>query len=111
MKKVTRTGRNPTTDELREAKRLAELYAHQPQNHPHAIAADHSALAHINTYGRLPDYYFDLVFQCRECGTEEIWLSESQKWYYETAKGHINSTAVLCHECRAKNKRGGPRHA
>ncbi len=102
MTRKARSGRNPSPEQLREAKRLADLYGKHPENHPNAVAANHSQLAHINTYLGLPDHYVDIVFQCRNCGKEEIWLAESQKWYYETAKGHIDSKAVLCHDCRKK---------
>lgn len=69
------------------------------------MKADHSKLAHINTYGSLSEYYIDLPFTCRDCGKEEIWRSEDQKWYYEEAKGHIDATAVRCRECRTARKR------
>jgi hypothetical protein len=95
-----RAGRNPTAEQLEEAKRLASLYSSNPQNHPNAIRADHSRLAHINTYGSLPEYYVDVVFEYRDCGKEEIWLAESQQWYFEVAKGHISSRAIKCHACR-----------
>lgn len=80
------------------------LYAECPQNHPHAVKANWENLTHINTYGALPEYYIDRVFKCRDCGLEEIWLAEDQKWYYEETEGHIESIAARCHSCR-KNKR------
>ena len=63
--------------------------------------ADPTELAHNNTYGRLPRFYVDRVFQCRQCEVEEVWLAGRQKWWYEVAKGNINTEAVLC---RAKEK-------
>lgn len=100
-----RSGRNPSPQQLAEAKRLADLYGSCPQNHPHAVKADSEALAHINTYGPLPEYYVDCVFTCRACGCEEIWLAEDQKWYFEVAKGHTDARAVLCHACRRATRR------
>ncbi|WP_370515682.1 zinc-ribbon domain containing protein [Kangiella sp. HZ709] len=32
-----------------------------------------------------------------------MWKAEQQKWWYEEAKGHTDSTAVQCRDCR-KNK-------
>lgn len=95
----------PSAYELAEAKRIAALHPEIQRAHPRAVKADHSKLAHINTYGSLSEYYIDLPFTCRDCGKEEIWRSEDQKWYYEEAKGHIDATAVRCRECRTARKR------
>lgn len=65
-----------------------------------AIEADHAQLEHINTYGFLPNFYLDKPFVCRDCGSEEIWTAKQQKWWYEVAKGRIDSTAVRCRKCR-----------
>jgi hypothetical protein len=63
--------------------------------------ADLEQLAHNNTYGLLPRFYVDKVVRCRNCSKEEIWRATQQKWWYEVAKGNINSEAVLCRACRA----------
>jgi hypothetical protein len=98
------TGRNPTAEELAQAKRIAALPEHVQREHPSAVLADHSKLNHINTYGFLPEFYIDQPFRCRDCGKEEIWRAADQKWYYEEAKGHIDATAVRCHQCRKARK-------
>lgn len=67
-----------------------------------AVPADHRALSHNNTYGLLPDYYLDRPFVCRDCGAEEVWTAQQQKWWYEVAKGHIDSRAVRCRACRQR---------
>lgn len=95
----------PSAREFAEAKRIAALPPEIQRTHPRAVKADHSQLAHINTYGALPDYYVDLPFICRDCGKEEIWRAEDQKWYYEEAKGHIDATAVRCRSCRTARKK------
>ncbi|MEB3273959.1 MAG: zinc-ribbon domain containing protein [Prochlorothrix sp.] len=69
-----------------------------------AVKADHSELAHNNTYGRLPEFYIDSPFICIDCGSQEVWTAKQQKWWYETAKGNINSKAVRCRMCRNKIK-------
>jgi len=65
-----------------------------------ALKADHSQLAHNNIYGLLPQFYIDKAYKCRDCGSDEIWTAKQQKWWYETVKGHIDSTAVRCRRCR-----------
>ena len=69
-----------------------------------AVVADHAALAHNNTYGCLPLFYIDRIFVCKDCGKEDVWTAKQQKWWYEIAKGHIDSVAVRCRPCR-KNER------
>jgi hypothetical protein len=69
-----------------------------------AVAADASQLAHNNTYSPLPRFYVDKVVVCRQCGKEEVWPAERQKWWYEVAKGNIFTQAVLCHSCRMAEK-------
>jgi hypothetical protein len=98
------TGRDPNAKDLREAERVAKLHPVQQKEHPSAIAADPARLAHINTYGALPEFYIDKPFVCRSCGKREIWRARDQKWYYEEAKGHIDAVAVECHSCRKGNK-------
>jgi hypothetical protein len=100
MKKIPESGRDPSPAELREAERIQHLDISQQRNHPGAADADHSKLNHINTYGELPEFYLDKPFACRKCGKWEIWKARDQKWYYEEAKGHIDATAVECHDCR-----------
>jgi hypothetical protein len=63
--------------------------------------ADQDVLARYNnTYGPLPAFYVDRAFTCRDCGIEEVWTAKQQKWWYEVAHGHIDSTAVRCRACR-----------
>ena len=104
MSRKPNTGRDPTTKELLEAERVAALHPTQQSGHASAVPADHCALSHINTYGTLPDFYIDKTFVCRSCDKKEIWRARDQKWYYEVAKGHIDSTAVKCYDCRVKTK-------
>ena len=107
--KKLNTGRDPSESELREAERVQALSPVQQKGHPSSVSADPSKLAHINTYGALPEYYIDKPFTCRSCGKREIWKAADQKWYYEEAKGHIDATAVECHACRTAKKGGRTR--
>jgi hypothetical protein len=61
-------------------------------------------LAPYNSYGT-PEfvqrgYYVDLPFQCATCSKQEIWSATRQKWWYEVAKGSVESRAKLCNACR-----------
>lgn len=69
-----------------------------------AILADQSKLLHDNTYGARPRYYADRSFTCIECGAHEVWTAAQQQWWYETAKGKIDSTANRCSPCRRKRR-------
>ena len=92
MTKRSDSGRNPTDAEIREVERIGRLPESEQRRHPSAVPADAAKLAHINTYGSLPEYYIDVAFQYRDCGAVEIWRAADQKWYYEEAKGHIDAT-------------------
>lgn len=63
--------------------------------------ADRELLARLNnTYAPLPERYIDTVFECRDCGEEQVWTAKQQKWWYEVAQGAIDSRAVRCLPCR-----------
>jgi hypothetical protein len=61
-------------------------------------------LAPYNSYG-VPSfvargYYIDAAFQCSGCQKQEVWRATQQKWWYEVAKGNVESRAKLCNNCR-----------
>ncbi len=61
-------------------------------------------LAPFNSYG-VPDFvqrghYLDVLFRCASCQKQEVCRATQQKWWYEVAKGHIESRAKLCNSCR-----------
>lgn len=88
---------------LRRAKKLAIDTTESPDQLPlGAVLADHNELRHNDTYGLLPVFYVDRPFVCRDCGAEEVWTAKQQKWWYEIAKGHIDSCAVRCRSCRRR---------
>lgn len=105
MRRHTQIGRDATAAAIREAERVLSLSPIQQRARPSVVAADHSKLSHINTYGSLPQFYLDQPFTCRKCGKREIWRASDQKWYYEETKGHIDARAVECHDCRAAKTR------
>ena len=68
----------------------------------YSIAANHSELTHNITCGPYPSFYRDKPFKCQACGAHEVWTANSQKWWFEIAKGNLYSTAIHCRSCRAK---------
>lgn len=65
-------------------------------------------LAPYNSYG-VPafverGYYMDVPFQCCECQKQEVWRATQQKWWYELAKGNVESRANRCNACRRKER-------
>lgn len=101
-----RTRHRTRESQLRRARALANIDTRDPNLRPppDAVMADHSQLSHNNTYDLLPRFYVDKLIVCRNCSKEEVWPAKRQKWWYEVAKGNINTTAVLCRECRGKEK-------
>lgn len=61
-------------------------------------------LAAYNSYGDpafvVRGYYVDVLFQCASCRKQEVWTATQQKWWYEVAKGSVESRAKLCNPCR-----------
>ncbi|MEW5788810.1 MAG: zinc-ribbon domain containing protein [Pseudomonadota bacterium] len=61
-----------------------------------------------NSYG-VPDfvwrgYYKDMAFRCVDCGVEQVWTAQRQRWWYEVAQGDVYSTARRCAPCRLKER-------
>jgi hypothetical protein len=88
----------------RKAKAAARPAAAGSLRPPGAAPCDPEALAPYSSYG-VPEfvrrgYYLDLPFQCRDCGKREVWTAERQQWWYEVAKGPVESGAVRCRDCR-----------
>lgn len=49
-------------------------------------------------------YYVDMPFNCKECGTDQLWTATQQKWWYESTKGDVWTIAVLCRPCRTRER-------
>lgn len=64
------------------------------------LSVDETKLNMGNTYSLAPEYYYDIEFECMDCGVTEIWNADQQKWWYEEAGGYFFATAVRCRECR-----------
>jgi len=67
---------------------------------PRRIQADISQQAPYSGFGSVPLYYEDKEFTCDHCGEVETWTAEDQKWWFETAKGHVYTRAKRCLRCR-----------
>jgi len=50
------------------------------------------------------EFYVDQPFRCKDWGAEGIWTATQQKWWYETAKGDVWTTAVRCRPCRRRER-------
>lgn len=73
-----------------------------------AVPVNPAAMMATNSYGmpvwQARGYYLDLAFVCKDCGAHGIWPASRQKWWYEVAKGHPDTTAIRCKPCRAKER-------
>lgn len=108
MKKVKSNKQRRTEIKLHRAKRATNknaLAEKKPAELPAGTSpCDPNALAPYNSYG-VPHfvergYYTDIAFQCRNCQKQEVWTAAQQKWWYEVAKGHVESCANRCRACR-----------
>ena len=71
-------------------------------------SCDAALLAPFNSYG-VPDfvargYYVDMPFTCRDCGKQEVWPADRQKWWYEVGKGSVFANANRCKACRQSER-------
>ena len=64
------------------------------------LPVNKSKVVFNSTFFEIPDFYEDKPFKCRECGKNEVWTAKQQKWWYEEAKGDLETTAILCRACR-----------
>ena len=99
-------------DEIRARRRLRSAMEQrtsfkpwEPEGIPRgALRADPAKLVHDGTYGPRPRFYVDTPFTCADCGKSEVWTALQQKWWYEEAKGKIDSRANRCRDCRRKRR-------
>lgn len=69
------------------------------------VLVDPTKLEMGNTYGMAPEYYYDIEFECVDCGVAQRWTAKQQKWWYEEAGGYFFSTAIRCRACRSKERK------
>ncbi len=68
-----------------------------------AVAADLTKQRPNNSYSPKL-FYTGEPFCCIDCGKDEIWTAERQKWFYEVAQGSIYARAVRCRTCRREHR-------
>src|SRR4051812_23866080 len=80
----------------------------RPKPPPNSVVCNASSLAPATSYS-ITDfwsrgYYLDKPFTCTDCGKQEVWTAAQQKWWYEVAKGDVQTTANRCRNCRRKER-------
>lgn len=68
------------------------------------IAVDRSKVFSRSVLPKIPDYYKDSFFTCKDCGGQELWTARQQQRWYEEQGGEIEAVAIRCLECRRKDK-------
>jgi len=79
---------------------------------PDAVGADMTKHADHGSYS--PRFWYrDEDFACKDCGIRQVWTAQAQQWWFEVAKGQINSRANRCRSCRQawRKKSGKLSHA
>jgi hypothetical protein len=69
------------------------------------IAVDKSKIFSRSVLPRIPDYYRDTWFRCKDCGEQDLWTAKQQQRWYEEQHGEIEAIAIRCRACRRKEKR------
>ena len=49
-------------------------------------------------------YYVDQPFTCIDYGKSKVWTETQQQWWYEVAKGSVQTTARRCRACRRRER-------
>ncbi len=68
------------------------------------IAVDRSKVFSRSVLPKIPDYYRDTMFTCKDCGEQELWTAKQQQRWYEEQDGEIEAIAIRCRACRRKEK-------
>jgi predicted RNA-binding Zn-ribbon protein involved in translation (DUF1610 family) len=69
-----------------------------------AVSVNQAEVHHHSMAFDIPLLYIDKEFICKDCGAKEIWAAKQQKWWYEIAKGALETTAIRCSSCGRKIK-------
>src|SRR5215213_1137173 len=68
------------------------------------VHVNRSKIVSRSALPKIPEYYRDKEFTCRDCGAREVWTAKQQQLWYEEFGGEIESTAVRCRACRRNEK-------
>jgi hypothetical protein len=75
-----------------------------------AIGADMTKQALYNSYSPKA-WYRGEQFKCKGCGVNEVWTVESQRWWFEIAKGQIRAVALKKGEAQLHRECDPPGHS
>jgi hypothetical protein len=92
---------------LTRAKRkaaLAQAGLRAGLNQGTIIAVDKTKIFSRSVLPRIPDYYRDTWFTCKDCGAQDLWTAKQQQRWYEEQHGEIEAIAIRCRACRRKEK-------
>lgn len=107
LAKAEAVRREQASLELDRLRALGRVVGRNTVLPPGAVAADLKQQVPWNSYSAAPLFYEDIAFKCLDCGCDQIWTAEQQKWWYEVAKGSLYTRAVRCRECRQKRRASG----
>src|SRR5687767_12111080 len=68
------------------------------------IAVNRSKVFSRSVLPKIPDYYQDTWFTCKDCGEQDLWTAKQQQRWYEEQGGEIEAVAIRCRACRRKEK-------
>jgi len=68
------------------------------------IAVDRLKVFSRSVLPKIPDYYRDTLFTCKDCGEREVWTAKQQQRWYEEQGAEIEAIAIRCRACRRKEK-------
>lgn len=68
------------------------------------IAVDKSKVFSHSVLPKIPNYYRDTSFTCKDCGKTDLWTAKQQKRWYEEQGGEIEAIAIRCRACRRNEK-------
>ncbi len=69
-----------------------------------AILVNREKVTSRSVVPAIPLWYEDVFFACKDCGNQERWTARQQQWWYEVARGEIETTAIRCKSCRQKKR-------
>ena len=84
----------------RVATHLANWTKAAPTPPSSAIIANKPIEVQSDSESKLPTCYTDIVFTCRDCGSNELWSAEQQRFYYETSRRPLDEKRERCRKCR-----------
>jgi hypothetical protein len=68
------------------------------------IRVDPSKIFSHSVLPKVPEFYRDTWFACKDCGERELWTAKQQQRWYEEQGGEIEAIAIRCRACRRKEK-------